>query len=641
MFRRYFLLFLSPLISIFIVTVIFSCLRLFEIFLHRNYLLSSPSSVFFTLMNAFILDFLFFLLWNGAFFLFHILAEQHSFDNSTDKRKVLFYIFNIPLIVLFFIDMQTIAVSGQLMNSFVLSAFKSEIILNSWILMRDYWYFIPAFILVVFPVLKYCPIKIKLYKCVSEPRYKRMSFLCLILLLVNSFALLSYKTNRIETSFYPETLYNGMYSRVFFGVHEKKYFFDNKTVKNIMYTIKSPDIKRKQKSLSVVLIIIESFSPSYLNEKDTPFLYKLSQGGLSLKSHVTLSTATMFSVRSILTARAFYDLKKNLNSPLNTFQKQGWKTLFFWGDKEGTLHFNKKTLQEMGVEFSYMAEHYLEMTGRKEDVGFWGDIKEKPFMRFVGQTLKNSSSPLFAIILTNEPHYPYDCLEQKENYTPEEKTLDKKVFRKVLFKSGKPLYKKINNCLRYVDQSIETFFKEIRKASWFENALFVFTGDHPNLMDQRDISRTLIYPHFDKSYVPLIFWSPKEKLKTYPNNLISSHADILPSLLDYVGLPVKDEFLFMNNFIFRPHEKKRLAYFSSSLRTWFLWTDKHLLGYSSITKLSHLWKVDKISTTDLKHTMIHESPMQAAEKQLIENEILQNYYEQILKASIQYYHYGF
>lgn len=623
---RFLKIFSSPLFSVLIFTGIFSLFRVFEIFCHRKHLFQEPLNVLSNLSYSFFPDFLFFILWNGIYFVFHFIAELNSLDCSYKKRKILFCVLNIPLLILFFMDMQAIAVSGQLINHAVFSAFKIEIILKSWILMQDYWYFILVFILGVFPILKWCPLKIT-YEQLKEPKYKWMSFLYLFLLLLYSFMTLSYNINRQNNASYQETFYNGMSSRLFSKRQRKEHFFSKDTLEEIIHSIKHPLIKRKKNPLNVVLIIIESFSPNYLTKKQAPFLYKLSEEGLSLKNHVTSGGSTMFSVRSILnglsTSLIIYKLPQKKTNPipfirsvpLHIFKEAGYDTFFFWGDKKDILGFNTMR-KNLGITHYITSEDYLRDTNRREDVGAWGDIYEKPFMKFTGQKLKKANSPFLAVILTNEPHYPFDCPGQKNTRSEKQK---------------------ISHCVSYMDQALEGFFQEVKKAPWFEKTLFVVTGDHPNSMDSRENMST----HFGRHNVPLIFWSPKEHLKKYQSDQISSHTDILPSILDYLGLFFREDLIFINNFVFRPNKTRRWVYFVHKLQLWFLRERNYLLEYNIAKDQSRLWKVDGFSSEELKSMdKKRPRPMQMPKELLIVNEPLLKKYKQIIKAYIQYYYYG-
>lgn len=622
---RFLKIFFSPLLSVFVFTGIFCLFRVFEICYHRKYLFHEPLTVLSSLSHSFLMDFLFFTLWNGIYFIFHFIAEYSSLDSSYKKRKILFYILNIPLLILFFMDMQTLAVSGQLINHSVFSAFKPEIIFKIGILIRDYWYFIPVFLLGVFPILKWCPVKIP-YKKPKAYQYQWLAVLYLILFFRYGFMALTYETNRLDRSSYQETFYNGMFSRLFSKRQRKEHFFSKKTFEEILQAINHPVPKRERNPLNVVLIIIESFSPDYLTEKQTPFLYKLSQEGLHLKNHITSTGATMFEVRSILNGfspvlltgqrpqKKPDPIPSTQSFSFHVLKEAGYDTFFFWGDKGRVLGFDALQ-EELGIKHYITSEDYLKETNRHEDIGVWGDIHEKPFMKFTGRKLQKANSPFLAVILTNEPHYPYDCPGQKPAHSEKQK---------------------INHCVSYVDQALEGLFQEVKKADWFKNTLLVITGDHPNSMDSRGNLST----YFDRHNTPLIFWSPKENLKKYYSQQISFHADILLSILDYMGLFSRENLFFINNFIFRPKTPRRLVYFSNRLQSWFLHERDYLLEYDMIKNQSRLWKVRGFSAEELKALGEKQPrPMQMPEELPAVNESLRKKYEQIIKAYIQYFHY--
>ena len=647
--------FFPPLVSVLILTLVFSCFRVFEIFLHRAHLFSNPPLIFQNLSRAFLFDFLFFVLWNGIYFVFHLFAEYGRRDSSRIQRKILFCILNIPLLLLFFVDMQALSVSGHLMNSSLISAFKWEILLNAFILVRDYWFLILVFFAGAFPVLKWCPVKMRI-KTLDGAAYKRLSFFYLGLFLSYSFMALLYMTNRVGTSFYQETFYNGAYFRIFVRTGTKNLFFTTERFREIISSLKEPVLKRERKPLNVILFVMESFSRSYLTKENTPFLHGLSEKGLFLENHYSLSFGTGSSISYILSGShpvMFHKIglakSGGLKPPLHVFRSAGWRTFFFWGDSPGVLGFKNK-MKDFGVDHYVTKENYLKDTDRRQDVGLWGDVYEKPFLKYTAQKLKKVEIPFVSLILTNEPHYPYDCPGQKDTFTKEEKAMKSGALQIHLLRNRKPLSveeEKIRHCVRYVDKALEDFFQDIRRAPWFENTLFVWTGDHPNSMDRREERSTM----FDRYNVPLLFYSPKEKLQKYQSGQVTSHADILPAVMDYIGLPLEDRFLFTTNFIFRSGQKKRVVYYSHALNLWFLREGDHLLEYDIRRNRSRLWrmgtpeeslKLNSIKTGGLSDEQSNKKskPLQMPREIPVENKSLQKEYEQMIKAYIQYYNHG-
>ena len=630
-------LFFTPLISVFAFTLIFSGCRIFEIFLHRGHLLSEPVTVFNNLIYLFFLDFLFFILYNGIYILFHLIAEHYSLDSSYKKRKWLFCAFNTPLLVLFVVDMQTVAVSGKLLDLSVMSAFKPEILFNIHILVVDYWHIILPFVLGFFAILFWFPLKFhaNATRPLTTNKYQWLAvFYLTCLLLYGDFVLLSHQTNMINKSLYQGTMYNGMYFRGFiaFKVNQDKIFFFKESLQSALHSQKHPDFKkRKTNKMNVIVILVESFNLDYLAKKLMPFTARLSEEGLLLKNHISPVRSSEYSTMSLINGIGNNVDWIRESSPFKVFQHAGYETFFFFGDKESTFFFDEH-LEQLKTDHYITAEDYLKATHRRQDLGRWGDIYEKPFMRFAAQKLSSARSPFLAIYLTNEPHYPFDCPGLKTPASKQETLL---------------------HCIVYVDQAMEMFFKQMQAHPQFNNTLFVITGDHPN---PYDLKRTLL--HIRKHNVPLIFWSPnakiRQELKKHQSEQISAHVDILPSVLDFLGLPLKERFLFVNNFLFRPEAKRKLVYFFRQSEIWFLLKEGRLLEYNVLKNKSYLWRVGNSWTGAppssalpgrqpslvSKSNSQHIKPLQVPVEIPLNNDLLRKKYEKLLKAYIQYYYHG-
>lgn len=85
--------------------------------------------------------------------------------------------------------------------------------------------------------------------------------------------------------------------------------------------------------------------------------------------------------------------------------------------------------------------------------------------------------------------------------------------------------------IQYTDYAIRKYFETAKKQPWFNNTIFVFTGDHTN---------EIYYPEYDKTMnrfaVPLIFYSPNPayNLKGV-NPELAQQIDIYPTLADLIG----------------------------------------------------------------------------------------------------------
>ena len=83
--------------------------------------------------------------------------------------------------------------------------------------------------------------------------------------------------------------------------------------------------------------------------------------------------------------------------------------------------------------------------------------------------------------------------------------------------------------VRYTDYALRRFFQKAREKDWFENTLFVITGDHiGRIQNPYYFSRTARFE------VPILYYHPKEEWRDTITS-VTQHIDIMPSILDYLN----------------------------------------------------------------------------------------------------------
>ena len=87
----------------------------------------------------------------------------------------------------------------------------------------------------------------------------------------------------------------------------------------------------------------------------------------------------------------------------------------------------------------------------------------------------------------------------------------------------------MHRCVAYSDHAIRKFFESARKEPWYEDTIFIITGDHTNRTDlpeyQTDCGRFRI---------PIIFYTPDGSLKGLRDG-IAQQTDIKPTVLGWLG----------------------------------------------------------------------------------------------------------
>jgi phosphoglycerol transferase MdoB-like AlkP superfamily enzyme len=150
-----------------------------------------------------------------------------------------------------------------------------------------------------------------------------------------------------------------------------------------------------------------------------------------------------------------------------------------------------------------------EYNNDKDFDGCWGIWDEK-FFHFVKNKISEKKKPFLATIFSVSSHAPFEIPREY----------------KQKFKEGNvPLHK----CIRYSDYSLKKFFEEASKEHWYNNTLFVITGDHSNQIYYDEYFKTL-----NRTAVPILFYIPGNPNFKGVDNEWSQHIDIYPTILDII-----------------------------------------------------------------------------------------------------------
>lgn len=562
--------------SVLALAVLFAGLRLIEILLHRSSLLREPLlELIGRFAFSFSLDLIVFIVWNSVYVFFYLYCKKFNKDQKFFFRKLCFYFFNLPLIILFFLDMQTLAVQGRLFYVALLSAFKMQMLINAWVFIVDYWYLALIILSVLFIFFRYLPVIDK------KPTSKKVIFPAVC---INGFFVFLFLVILVEFKNLPfksEYQYNGVFSRLVNVAHdslnrcETRFFSDREVLNNLKRKRSDVFVEQQNPEFeNVILFVVEGLSLKYVRFSHMPFLADLSNKGIFFKNHFTPEPITILSIVSLLSGvnpvllsgnSSFPKMRKILQSLkgrsfFTDFNNSRYTTSFFFGDSRKVLGF-AGFVDGLGIRNYFFREDYLKETGSKADLDKEGNVFEKPFLRFTAEKIKNQTTPFFSIILTNQIHYPFFC-------SPD-------------IKVSNSVEQRTEICLKYLDSAIKGFFQEIQNSSWFKRTLFVWTADHPNTLDftDKDLSKKHFY--FFSHNVPLIFYHPGKNLKAYQSNQFSSHTDIIPSLMDYLSVPRRDSSMTYNS-IFQKEDKRR--FFTKKGEVFYLMGEKYLTLFNCLDK---------------------------------------------------------
>jgi phosphoglycerol transferase MdoB-like AlkP superfamily enzyme len=291
----------------------------------------------------------------------------------------------------------------------------------------------------------------------------------------------------------------------------------------------SPAVTRQnQRAPNVVVILMESFSARFVGtlgaeQKLTPEFDRLADKGVLYKRAFSNGTHTHQGVYASLTSfpnlpgyeylMKMMEANQEFSGLPSILDRHGYQTLFLynglfsWDNKEGFF-------RQHGIDRFIGTEDYRDPTFVDP---VWGvsdyDVYHRANAEFSAMA---KQGPFLGVILTLSNHAPFNLPEPLP-------------FPRI--ETGNDMDARFNG-MRYADWSLGEFFRMASKEPYFDNTLFVITGDHgfasPPMITPMQLSRF---------HVPLLFYAPGligengQKRET-----VASQVDITPSILGLLGL---------------------------------------------------------------------------------------------------------
>ena len=165
---------------------------------------------------------------------------------------------------------------------------------------------------------------------------------------------------------------------------------------------------------------------------------------------------------------------------------------------------------------------YQEGSYKSPPLNVWG-ISDKNLFLEAENVFSKQKKPFFAVIQTADNHRPYSIPPEDTDF--ERRIVSEDTLRKYGFESLKEF-----QSFCYTDYCYKKLIEEAKKHSWFNNTIFIFTGDHGV-----EGEASAMYPdawtsgRLSDEHVPLLFYAP-ELITPQTRNEVVSQIDILPTL---------------------------------------------------------------------------------------------------------------
>ncbi len=334
----------------------------------------------------------------------------------------------------------------------------------------------------------------------------------------------------------------------------KQSYFDSTTLELNYPLIKTPTDTAKFKALNVVLIIVESLGRETVGAFNrnlnggiykgyTPFLdslinhsYIFVNSYANSRISIEGSPAVLASIPSLQESFTVSNYSGNkINSLATALTKKGYHTSFFHGAPNGSLGLNSFVVQA-GVEHYFGLDEY----GNEDDYdGVWG-IWDHLFLPYAINTIDMFEEPFLSTIFSVSSHHPHKIPASLAANIPEGEI-------------------KMHKSIGYADYALGKLFATAKTKEWYQNTLFVITGDH---------TCTPYYPEYQTSVgaytVPIILFQPGSNLVGV-DSTVAQQIDIMPTVLTYLNYD-KPYFAFGEDMLHPKEDKFAISYYGNAFQ---------------------------------------------------------------------------
>ncbi len=331
-------------------------------------------------------------------------------------------------------------------------------------------------------------------------------------------------------------------------INEIEEYVDETIYKNDR--VNSADLEGIADGKNIIYIAAESLQTFMIDaelngEEITPFLNDLVDDSYYFDNfyHQTLLGKT--SDHEFLLDNSLYPLpnsavyfthaQNEYHSLPKIIEQKGYDSYAFHANN-GSF-WNRNTMYEtLGYKEFYDEESYEH---DDENVFGWG-LEDKAFFSQTVDMMKELEEPYYAKLITLTNHFPFDLPEEKA-------TIEK-------FDSNSNTLNQYVQTVRYLDESIEQFFAELKQAGMYEDSIIIIMGDHYGISAYHNdataeflgMDEITPYDEVQLERVPLFIHIPGHDDHQVIST-ISGQIDFKPTMLNMLGIENENDIVFGND----------------------------------------------------------------------------------------------
>lgn len=302
------------------------------------------------------------------------------------------------------------------------------------------------------------------------------------------------------------------------------------------------------KDMNVIVVVLESVESFVIGEtlngeEITPFLNELIEESFYFENFYYQTGQGKTSDSEFIINNSLHALDRGAvflthfdneyRALPRTLKEYGYYTAVFHANDE-TFYNRDVMYPNLGYEQYYSFDDY-EITA-DNSVG-WG-LKDIDFVEQSIPYLTELPEPFYSTMITLTNHFPYDLNEEDYLIQP--------------FDSDSHIVNQYFPTVRYTDEAMKILVDQLKKEGLYDNTILVMYGDHYGIAPShygelgkffgKELS---LYDAIKLERVPLIVHIPGMEGKTI--STISGQIDVMPTLLNILGIPEDDHVMFGND----------------------------------------------------------------------------------------------
>ncbi|PWA11782.1 hypothetical protein DCC39_09070 [Pueribacillus theae] len=336
--------------------------------------------------------------------------------------------------------------------------------------------------------------------------------------------------------------------RVHKALAKSDVFYEVENFVNDLHGEPNPSFRGKAKGKNVFIISLESMQSFVLNRKMegheiTPFLNDLMKESYYFPNFYHQTGQGKTSDAEFLVDNSLYPLPSG--AVFFTHAENEYNGLPEIISREGyypaVMHANHASFWNRDIMYDalgykrYFSADDFEIN-ENNSVG-WG-LKDIDMFEQSIAHLTSLPEPYYVKYLTITNHFPY-ALEKEDEFIPQWTSTSETVNRYF-------------TTVRYTDEAVKRFFQRLKEEGVYENAIFIFYGDHYGISEyhNKELGEFLgkeitPFESVQLQRVPLLIHIPGEQGGTF--DTIGGQIDLKPTILNLLGIDEGEDLSFGND----------------------------------------------------------------------------------------------